>query len=82
MVSLRLQLHIQFSEFLCFTINFRLGKQLFCTTPAKLKRKKRINFETEEGESYHVTYSMFRISDTFSDFTLVSVGEFTGTLGE
>ncbi|KAJ8033146.1 Fibrinogen-like protein A [Holothuria leucospilota] len=62
--------------------DFWVGNEKLAYLTNQKQYELNISFETEKEESYHVTYSMFRISDSFSEFTLVSVGEFTGTLGD
>lgn len=62
--------------------DFWIGNEKLAYLTNQKRYELNISFGTEEGESYHVTYSNFRISDSFSDYTLVSVGEFTGTLGK
>ncbi|KAJ8035774.1 Fibrinogen C domain-containing protein 1 [Holothuria leucospilota] len=37
--------------------------------------------ENEAGRSFHVSYNLFRISDEWSDYMLVSLGQFSGTAG-
>ncbi|KAJ8019180.1 Tenascin-R [Holothuria leucospilota] len=60
--------------------DFWIGNEKLAYLTNQKQYELMINFETETGDSYHVTYNKLRIGDAFSEYTLISVGEFTGML--
>ncbi|KAJ8032950.1 Fibrinogen-like protein A [Holothuria leucospilota] len=61
-------------------VDFWLGNEKLAYLTNQKQYELMINFETKRGESLFVTYNFFRIGDNFYNYTLVSVGDFTGTI--
>ncbi|KAJ8032955.1 Ryncolin-3 [Holothuria leucospilota] len=61
-------------------VDFWLGNEKLAYLTNQNQYELMINFETKRGDSLFVTYNFFRIGDNFYNYTLVSVGDFTGTI--
>ncbi|XP_071816409.1 uncharacterized protein [Apostichopus japonicus] len=59
---------------------FWIGNQKLSFLTNQKKYQLRIDFENSAGSSFFATYEGFRISDEFSKFRIVSVGQSTGTV--
>lgn len=59
---------------------FWIGNQKLSTLTNQRKYQLQIDVENAAGSFFHVTYDSFRITDEFSYFSLVNVGQYRGTV--